>query len=76
MRKSNEIPDTDDKIIEEIKRLSQSQYVKLAKKFQNKALKQRLYQLRSLEKQGRAIAEMLSKEGDDLSQTEECSQKI
>lgn len=76
MRKSNEIPDTDDKIIEEIKRLSQSQYVKLAKKFQNKALKQRLYQLRSLEKQGRAIAEMLAKEGDDLSQIEECSQKI
>lgn len=76
MKKNNEIPDTDDKIIEEIKRLSQSQYVKLAKKFQNKALKQRLYQLRSLEKQGRAIAEMLNEEGDDLSQIEECSQKI
>ena len=58
MRKS-EIPNTVDEILAEIDRLRQSPYVKLAKKAENNALKQKLYQLRSMEKRGRKIAEAL-----------------
>lgn len=43
----------------EIERLRKSPYVKLAKKAENDMLRQRLYQLRSLEKKGKQIAEML-----------------
>ena len=70
MKKSKEIPDNTEEILEEIARLKNSPYVKLAKATQNKMLKQKLYQLRSLEKQGRAIAEALGEDiekvGDDL----------
>ncbi len=44
---------------EEIERLKKSPYVKLAKKAENDMLRQRLYQLRSLEKKGKQIAETL-----------------
>lgn len=57
--KKNEIPETVDEILAEIDRLRQSPYVKLAKKAENNALKQKLYQLRSMEKRGRKIAEAL-----------------
>lgn len=50
---------TTEEIIAEIERLRRSPYVKLAKDTENKALRQRLYNLRSLEKRGRAIAEAL-----------------
>lgn len=50
---------TNEDILEEIDRLRKSPYVKLAKKTENQALKQKLYQLRSLDKKGRRIAEAL-----------------
>lgn len=50
---------TTEEVIAEIEKLRQSPYVKLAKDTENKALKQRLYQLRSLDKRGRKIAEVL-----------------
>ena len=53
---------TTEEVIAEIERLRQSPYVKLAKKCENQALKQRLYQLRSLEKKGKRIAEVLEQE--------------
>ena len=43
----------------EIEELKKSPYVKLAKKAENDLLRQRLYQLRSLDKKGRRIAETL-----------------
>lgn len=43
----------------EIERLKNSPYVKLAKKAENDMLRQKMYQLRSLEKKGKAIAESL-----------------
>ena len=55
---------TSDEIISEIERLKKSPYVRLAKKCENQALRQRLYQLRSLEKRGRKIAEALEEEGE------------
>ena len=51
-----------DEILAEIEMLRKSPYVKLAKKCENAALKQKLYQLRSLEKKGRKIAEALDLE--------------
>ena len=57
--KKSDIPETVDEILAEIDRLRQSPYVKLAKKAENNALKQKLYQLRSMEKRGRKIAEAL-----------------
>lgn len=60
--KNNDIPENADEIIAEIERLKQSKYVKLARQNQNKQLKQRLYQLRSLEKKGKAIAKTLEEE--------------
>lgn len=50
---------TKEQIEQEIERLRQSPYVKLAKKAENTALKQKMYQLRSLEKKGKKIAETL-----------------
>lgn len=44
---------------QEIEKLRKSPYVKLAKDAENRMLRQRLYQLRSLEKKGRQIAENL-----------------
>lgn len=43
----------------EIERLKNSPYVKLAKKAENDMLRQRMYQLRSLEKKGKQIAKGL-----------------
>lgn len=43
----------------EIERLKKSPYVKLAKKAENDMLRQKMYQLRSLEKKGKQIAESL-----------------
>lgn len=43
----------------EIEELKKSPYVKIAKKAENDLLRQRLYQLRSLDKKGRKIAETL-----------------
>lgn len=45
------------KILEEIERLKKSPYVKLAKKAEYNALRQRLNTLRYYEKKGRRIAE-------------------
>ena len=50
---------TTEQIEQEIERLRKSPYVKLAKKAENTALKQKMYQLRSLEKKGKKIAETL-----------------
>lgn len=50
---------TTEEVIAEIEALRHSPYVKLAKDAENKALRQRLYQLRSLDKRGRKIAEVL-----------------
>ena len=50
---------TAEEINAEIERLSKSPYVKLAHDTANKALRQKLYQLRSLDKKGREIAERL-----------------
>lgn len=46
-------------VIAEIEQLKKSPYVKLAKKAENQMLRQKLYQLRSLDKRGRKIAEVL-----------------
>ena len=50
---------SEEKVLEEIERLKQSPYVKLAKKTEQQAQRQKLYQLRSLEKKGKKIAETL-----------------
>ena len=50
---------TTKQIEQEIERLRKSPYVKLAKKAENSALKQKMYQLRSLENKGKKIAETL-----------------
>lgn len=50
---------TTEQIQAEIDKLKKSPYVKLAKKAENDMLRQRLYQLRSLEKKGKQIAETL-----------------
>lgn len=62
MKAKNNITDCTEAILLEIEKLKQSKYVKLAKKNQNKQLKQKLYQLRSLEKKGKAIAKALEAE--------------
>lgn len=51
-----------EQIILEIERLKQSPYVKLAKRAENQALRQKLYQLRSLEKKGIEIAKAIKTE--------------
>jgi selenocysteine-specific translation elongation factor len=48
-----------DDVKAEIEELRKSPYVKIAKKAENDALRQKLYQLRSLDKKGRKIAETL-----------------
>lgn len=50
---------TTEQIEQEIERLRKSPYVKLAKKAENSALKQKMYQLRSLENKGKKIAATL-----------------
>lgn len=66
MNKIKEIDtNNEDELLAEIERLRNDPYVKLAKQAQNKALKQKLYQLRSLEKQGRELAKSLNKEAND-----------
>lgn len=50
---------TAEEITAEIERLRKSPYVKLARDTANKALRQKLYQLRSLDKKGREIEERL-----------------
>ena len=50
---------TDEQVLIEIQRLRESPYVKLAKREENQALRQKLYQLRSLEKRGKQLAEAL-----------------
>ncbi len=50
---------TDEEVMAEINALQQSPYVKLAKKIENQAMRQRLYQLRSLDKRGRELAQAL-----------------
>lgn len=50
---------TEAQMIEEINKLQKSPYVKLAKQTQNSMLRQKLYQLRSLDKKGRALAQAL-----------------
>ncbi len=47
-----------DEVMAEIERLRNSPYVKLAKTIENHALRQKLYQLRSLDKKGREIAQL------------------
>ena len=55
----NGLEKTNEQIQAEIDELRQSPYVKLAKKAENDMLRQKLYQLRSLEKKGKKIAEAL-----------------
>lgn len=50
---------TTEEITAEIERLKKSPYVKFAKAAENKALRQRMYQLRSLDKKGRELAAQL-----------------
>lgn len=50
---------TDEEVMAKINALQQSPYVKLAKKIENQAMRQRLYQLRSLDKRGRELAQAL-----------------
>ena len=50
---------TTKEVLAEIEELKKSPYVKLAKKTENQALRQKLYNLRSLEKKGKKIAEAL-----------------
>jgi hypothetical protein len=50
---------TAEEIIAEIEQLRKSPYVKFAKAVENKALRQKLYQLRSLDKKGRELAAQL-----------------
>ena len=47
---------TTDEITAEIERLKKSPYVKIAKDAENRMLRQKIYQLRSLDKRGREIA--------------------
>ncbi len=47
---------TTEEVLAEIERLRTSPYVKLAKDVENRALRQKLYQLRSLDKRGRKLA--------------------
>ena len=54
-----------EQIQEEIERLKKSPYVKLAKKAENDMLRQRLYQLRTLEKKGKQIAETLGLKSEE-----------
>ena len=60
-----EIPTEEEEVLNEINRLRQSPYVKLAKRYENTALRQKMYQLRSLDKKGRKIAETLGIEVED-----------
>lgn len=48
---------TTEQVQAEIERLKNSPYVKLARKAEDNALRQRMYQLRYYEKKGKAIAE-------------------
>lgn len=48
-----------EEITAEIERLKKSPYVKFAKDAENRALRQRLYNLRSLDKRGRKLAEVM-----------------
>lgn len=50
---------TTEEVLAEIERLKSSPYVKIVKKAENDMLRQRMYQLRSLDKKGRAIAKAL-----------------
>lgn len=50
---------TTEEVLAEIEELKKSPYVKLAKKTENQALRQKLYNLRSLKKKGKKIAEAL-----------------
>lgn len=50
---------TTEEVIAEIEALRHSPYVKLAKDAENRALRQRLYNLRSLDKRGRKLAEFM-----------------
>lgn len=50
---------TEEEEMAEIEALRNSPYVKLARKIENQALRQKLYQLRSLEKRGREISKQL-----------------
>lgn len=50
---------TTEQIQTEIDRLRKSPYVKIAKKAENDMLRQKMYQLRSLEKKGKQIAAAL-----------------
>lgn len=56
---------SEEEIIAEIERLKVSPYVKIAKRYENEKLKQKLYQLRSLEKKGKEIAKILEKEDEE-----------
>lgn len=51
---------TIDEVKQEIEELKKSPYVKIAKRAENRALRQRLYTLRYLDKKGRAIVEALN----------------
>ncbi len=53
---------TDEEVVVEIERLKRDKYVKLAKKAENGALRQKMYHLRYLEKKGRELAKELELE--------------
>ncbi len=56
---------TDEEVIVEIERLKRDKYVKLAKKAENGALRQKMYHLRYLEKKGRELAKELEQEDEE-----------
>ncbi len=69
--RKDDIPQTTKEIEQEINRLRKSPFVKYAKMVDNQKLKQKLYQLRSLERRGRKLLAELNEEeeknGDKVS---------
>lgn len=64
-----------EEVLAEIEKLRKSPYVKLAKDTENHAIRQKLYALRSLDKRGRKIAELIGanfeeEEGECIAETE------
>ena len=69
--RKDDIPQTTKEIEQEINRLRKSPFVKYAKMVDNQKLKQKHYQLRSLERRGRKLLAELNEEeeknGDKVS---------
>lgn len=64
--RKDDIPQTTKEIEQEINRLRKSPFVKYAKMVDNQKLKQKLYQLRSLERRGRKLLAELNEEEEKM----------